>query len=92
MYFTEPLNGVLKQNFIKHVCPNRFSVKVSKRCLLYFHYNETQDPKEQENKESLGQEMVRRRLKHPDVLLVLLRIMKVLVETDEATEHLVKIN
>ena len=56
-----------------------------------FH-NETQDPKGQENKESLGQEMVRRRLKHPDVLLVLLRIMKVLVETDEATEHLVKIN
>ena len=36
--------------------------------------------------ESLGREIVLSRLKHPDVQLVLLQIMKVLVETDEETE------
>ena len=36
--------------------------------------------------ESLGQEIVLSRLKHPEVLLVLMQIMKVLVETDEKTE------
>ena len=38
--------------------------------------------------ESLGREreFVLSRLKHPDVLLVLMQIMKVLVETDEETE------
>ena len=36
--------------------------------------------------ESLGQEIVLSRLKHPDILLVLMQIMKVLVETDEETE------
>ena len=36
--------------------------------------------------ESLGQEIVLSRLKHPDILLVLLQIMKVLVETGEQTE------
>ena len=32
------------------------------------------------------QEIVLSRLKHPDVLLVLMQIMKVFVETDEETE------
>ena len=32
------------------------------------------------------QEIVLSRLKHPDVLLVLMQLMKVLVETDEETE------
>ena len=36
--------------------------------------------------ESLGQEIVLSGLKHRDILLVLLQIMKVLVETDEETE------
>ena len=36
--------------------------------------------------ESLGWEIVLSRLKHADVLLILLQIMKVLVETDEETE------
>ena len=36
--------------------------------------------------ESLGREIVLSRLKHPDILLVLLQIMKVLVETGEETE------
>ena len=36
--------------------------------------------------ESLGREIVLSRLKHPDILLVLLQIMKVLVETNEETE------
>ena len=36
--------------------------------------------------ESLGQEIVLSGLKHLDILLVLLQIMKVLVETDEETE------
>ena len=35
---------------------------------------------------SLGREIVLSRLKHLDVLLVLLQIMKVLVETDAETE------
>ena len=37
-------------------------------------------------RENLGWEMVLSRLNHPDVLFVLLQIMKVLVETDEETE------
>ena len=36
--------------------------------------------------ESLGQEMVLSRLKHPDFLLVSLQIIKVLVKIDEETE------
>ena len=35
---------------------------------------------------SFGRGIVLSRLKHPDVLLVLLQIMKVLVETDEETK------
>ena len=36
--------------------------------------------------ESLGREIVLSRLKHLEVLLVLMQIMKVLVETNEETE------
>ena len=36
--------------------------------------------------ESLGREILLSRLKHLDVLLVLMQIMKVLVETDGETE------
>ena len=36
--------------------------------------------------ESLDREIVLNPLKHPDVLLILVQIMKVLVENDEETE------